>query len=632
MSAGEGGGGGAPPELPLPLGAAPLDAFTAVVRGVRAKNEWWRLPREFSRAELTPASLGELLDIDDDDAADLFTQLRGHGVKTVGALLTASVDISKDPTSGDYSAKGRLARVRVPGALDQIAALRSKIRSASDAAAASAAAALLGAQQLKDIAEALCGPRLAAPPTIDELRARLKREVPAALPVSTRDLAAAATACEVQLGAGRTHEFLVAADPCIASSQFPALGYIIADRGDRVRGVSQTEDMVHGFLRPLLKDPLLTLIGWLEPEWLGRTNVTRNAEEPRNKRSRTTVDGMRPDWQFHQRLLVFRGEEKRDGGSLDEARKELLSKFETWSPVLFGDAPYVLAYACAGVALQLYVIHRVGPPAQPQAALFELGDRLLLSRGPDRFRLVRYIIHLVRVIEAIVDALPQDLDLGIGLYERAESGGNSEITFRHDCVRKVLKDDAVVRHDFVALRELYQLVAARRIVRTVGCLPGYPVTEIARGLERMVLHLAPVGHPRRPRNCAELRRALADVLAALQSMHASGFVHRDVRWPNVVLLLDETWMLIDLDFAARLENGAAPWPVWTRGVPDRPSPDARWSPAQDVAQTARLVLELDVDWLSTEQRLVAHRALAACTSATDALQALGGADAAAALA
>jgi len=135
MSAGEGGGGGAPPELPLPLGAAPLDAFTAVVRGVRAKNEWWCLPREFSRAELTPASLGELLDIDDDDAADLFTQLRGHGVKTVGALLTASVDISKDPTSGDYSAKGRLARVRVPGALDQIAALRDKVKASSAAAA-----------------------------------------------------------------------------------------------------------------------------------------------------------------------------------------------------------------------------------------------------------------------------------------------------------------------------------------------------------------------------------------------------------------------------------------------------------------------------------------------------------------
>ena len=117
MSAGE-GGGGAP--------AAAPNALLQALPEIRRDGDWARLPREFGRATLTQVTLGELLEIDDFDAHSLLNDLSNNGVKTVGALLTASTRIEEDP-EGKYTAKGDLASVTVQGALDQIAALRDRV-------------------------------------------------------------------------------------------------------------------------------------------------------------------------------------------------------------------------------------------------------------------------------------------------------------------------------------------------------------------------------------------------------------------------------------------------------------------------------------------------------------------------
>jgi len=119
MSAGE-GGGGAP--------AAASDALVLALAEIRRDGDWARLSREFGALQITPTSLSSLLEISQSAAASLMPELQAVNADVVGALLTASADISKDPTSGDYSAKGRLARVRVLGALDQIAALRDRVK------------------------------------------------------------------------------------------------------------------------------------------------------------------------------------------------------------------------------------------------------------------------------------------------------------------------------------------------------------------------------------------------------------------------------------------------------------------------------------------------------------------------
>ncbi|PNW81346.1 hypothetical protein CHLRE_07g352150v5 [Chlamydomonas reinhardtii] len=54
----------------------------------------------------------------------------------------------------------------------------------------------------------------------------------------------------------------------------------------------------------------------------------------------------------------------------------------------------------------------------------------------------------------------------------------------------------------------------------------------------VVLYLEPVGLPlqRAPPSEADLRRAVRNVLAGVVALHAAGFVHRDIKWQNVIRL------------------------------------------------------------------------------------------------
>ena len=83
-------------------------------------------------------------------------------------------------------------------------------------------------------------------------------------------------------------------------------------------------------------------------------------------------------------------------------------------------------------------------------------------------------------------------------------------------------------------------------------------------------------------------------------MHANQFVHRDVRWPNILQLANNTWMLIDLEFARKMKDGFAPWPFWLKkyvenGVdwPPRNGVDESWGKAKDVWMVGQLLEDMD---------------------------------------
>ena len=389
----------------------------------------------------------------------------------------------------------------------------------------------LSADELRQIAVNLCGPSLEALPELHDLRGRLERVVPAALPVWSYDLRdALALYGEQPNNEPTSFEFLQVADRFLTSKNFPPLGYLLENESNSV--LNGTKKMMHKFMAHHLQDPLKYLMDWLVP--LQSRQFARNATQS-NKRVKTTVDDCRPDSQLHLRILVFRGEEKQHGLPLEESRKELLSKFEKWSPVLFGDVDYVLAYASAGVELQLFAIHRASD-MDPSPRLYELGDRLYLNRAQDSFKLIKYLINLTRVIEAIINHLPKGINLDLGPYNRVESGNYSKIEFYQDYVRKELKDVGTVQHDVRLLKRIYKRRRDKKIVNTIVCMDGYPKeVTMDNGQQTTVLHLQPVGCQRLPRNAAELRRALLCVLEALASMHENKIVHRDVRWPNIII-------------------------------------------------------------------------------------------------
>ena len=117
----------------------------------------------------------------------------------------------------------------------------------------------------------------------------------------------------------------------------------------------QSEDATHAVITPLIQLFLAGLLNLTNPTWYTAVSFGRNQSE--RKRSRTTIERLRPDWVcFIHQLLVIRGEEKGDssGDSLYGAADELTSKMEAWNPLFFGELPYVFGYALAGTKFRFY--------------------------------------------------------------------------------------------------------------------------------------------------------------------------------------------------------------------------------------------------------------------------------------
>lgn len=150
----------------------------------------------------------------------------------------------------------------------------------------------------------------------------------------------------------------------------------------------------------------------------------------------------------------------------------------------------------------------------------------------------------------------------------------------------------------------------------IRCKKGYP-RRLGEEKTTMRLHLYPIGLPVYPKDEASLRRCLCEVLTALFDLHINGFVHRDVRWPNILRNVDQSWMLIDLDFAAKLRGGIADWPTWTCGLPRRQG-DEPWTVRHDILQVSMLLSVVEMYWYHGREQLAVD--IGNCTSANAALE------------
>ena len=60
------------------------------------------------------------------------------------------------------------------------------------------------------------------------------------------------------------------------------------------------------------------------------------------------------------------------------------------------------------------------------------------------------------------------------------------------------------------------------------------------------LELSPIGSLIRPQSLPELKAAISGILHGLEWLHGNGFVHRDLRWNNVII--DSTGCVRIIDF------------------------------------------------------------------------------------
>ncbi|KAH9253691.1 hypothetical protein BASA81_008309 [Batrachochytrium salamandrivorans] len=323
---------------------------------------------------------------------------------------------------------------------------------------------------------------------------------------------------------------------------------------------------------------------------------------------RTSPSGAnRPDFLLYiGNLLVFRGEEKKQGAPISVAHTELTSKMEVWNPLFFGDIPYIIGYALAGSRFQLYALHpNARAQRTPNAVLTRstpVSPVLDLANVTDRITLIKYMVNLVRVLQALAEMAPEDAPKLGGNYvnPRPYSGTYSALVFETAYVRKVLLNMlGSESFNFDALRVLYRLIEEKKIINTIKCAKDYPKSEDQRGMVLLRLHLYPLGRCVLPNSAESLKSCLLAVLDALASMHKHKFCHRDVRWPNIIQLADGKWMLIDLDYAEMMDRkGVAPWPRWISNRPDvntwppRDGDDGGWGKAKDVWMVGQLLEDM----------------------------------------
>jgi len=334
-----------------------------------------------------------------------------------------------------------------------------------------------------------------------------------------------------------------------------------------------------------------------------RPSGSRSGNSSSRKRSRTSTGkaipsaSLRPDLLVYVKSLLFlRGEEKRHGVPLRDEEADLIKK-TLWCPAVMGRLPYTLAYAACGEKFQLYAIHPL--PTTNDVTLSKIGRELNLTSTYDALELTRWIAHIARIMgRANAEIVSKDVPPIGKVWERV-SGQYSKITIHETYVEKCLleNDGNRIRWDGEGgLQQLYDLVNVGKITGTIKLKEALKTTKVADNQEvAITLLLGPLGYRVVPL-LEEIRDFLTDVLAALHSMHENGWVHRDIKLKNVVKRPDGHWMLIDLEYAAKLDGtGSTDWPWFDRAeypMPER-NGEERWRPEHDVKQVAIMLEQLD---------------------------------------
>ena len=371
----------------------------------------------------------------------------------------------------------------------------------------------------------------------------------------------------------------------IFSDVFNALAYL--NVRDQISGRSEA-DTHHVFDR-FVRTPLTCFFPDDSFACRDSTEIANSIE--------TRVKNTRPDFCFYlKNLLIFRGEEKKDGSPLP--LQELEDKMMNWNPATLGRLPFIFGYAATGSLIQLAVLY----PSYPNLVVRckPIGQKLQLTRTRECLLLVKYMVNLCSILQCLLKEIPENVPrLGVPVHR--QSGEYSEVVINVDHVHKKLKagfDHIYKWNDPGGLKELYELVSSNQIVNTVKLASFHPDSK-HRSVEIdgdiIHLRLAPLGYHEEPRDVLEVKAMLLDIVTALKSMHINGWVHRDLKMANIIRRIDGKWMLIDLDLACKMDElKRAPWPFWAREGYPMPKQKLYWTPQEDLAQLGICLTKLKI--------------------------------------
>ena len=326
---------------------------------------------------------------------------------------------------------------------------------------------------------------------------------------------------------------------------------------DAARHVEGASEMDAGRLHAQFMVELFRLFAGLQPVDMSFT-FHRNQAEPS---AASTTERLRPDTsgRTHWGVLVFKGEEKADTdtNSLMRCRAELLEKMASWEPIHMGMIPFVLCYGAAGSFVRFYCVR---PTATSVHTIHDVSDTLDVNTPRDRLRLAMISINCFRVMVAMASAAPAPGAHGLDQELLRPSG--LRLKFAGDYVEKIYSLQSL-KHvttgaNCVAFKDLLTILQTNRPAHLEH--PAASGMEFLHGKEPINVNrqstvqvcMVPCGFSVRPATPPELQYAILCVLLGLQALHTLGWVHGDVRWPNIVRIAADNWCLIDLDHARKL--------------------------------------------------------------------------------
>lgn len=201
----------------------------------------------------------------------------------------------------------------------------------------------------------------------------------------------------------------------------------------------------------------------------------------------------------------------------------------------------------------------------------------------DEIRDLRWIASIAQV-RGSAPALPPEAPLAPGdawgtlrIVERIGRGAAGDVyrafdpALGREVALKIWREDAVYRTTGTEARHLRKVRHAR-VVQVLGAerhdgLAGMWTDFLeGRNLEEVLRERGPLG-------VEEACVVGAGVCEALEAVHASHMVHRDVKTSNVMCLADETVVLIDFGSAKELPGGVPAPTERIRGTPVSTAPE-----------------------------------------------------------
>ncbi|KAF8467249.1 hypothetical protein BDZ91DRAFT_723677 [Kalaharituber pfeilii] len=169
-------------------------------------------------------------------------------------------------------------------------------------------------------------------------------------------------------------------------------------------------------------------------------------------------------------------------------------------------------------------------------------DSFNMAYMTSRLHVLQVIINTFRLLYSLVDRLPSDR---LRLFWSMERSRDVQITiYPTHVVKRIPASWEYVEHaEFTALYHAFWENRPKNVINLLR-QPLFKQTHI-------YLYLTSIGLRANPENSMQLKHTMRDILNGLVFLHTLGYVHRDLRWQNIIKENDGNVRIIDLEHAGR---------------------------------------------------------------------------------